>query len=243
MPDVLFCKRNALQEQGLHEIWMLKVTKTQTTQRLGRPKDYLGYRICSFCSNYLSKYPMQLRKRLKGTERCKSQTISARLTSLLVWAKEAIPPSQNLKSWYILELRLKDLGNKIQVFTVPPCKKKRTFPSPWVDSRVLVTRCWTSSCGCRGGCGHGLKLLALMLGFLVVQPFNQSYEIFLPTSTRPLRRTCFRCAPFWLFWCSLRGRERGGRHTKSGPDECQASRESEKKIVWTICCRIKPCAK
>lgn len=55
-----------------------------------------------------------------------------------------------------------------------------------------------------------------MLGFLVVQPFNQSYEtyeIFLPISARPLRRTCFRCAPCWLFWFSLRGRE-GGRHAR-----------------------------
>ena len=36
---------------------------------------------------------------------------------------------------------------------------------------------------------------------------------------------------------------RKARKGKSGPNECQASRESEKKIVWTIRCRIKPCAR
>ena len=127
------------------------------------------------------------------------------------------PQIRNLDTSWNFDLS----GNKIQVFTVPPWLHvpKKKIPNPmsrWqgpchqvLDQRLWVL--WRLRAWPQASRAFDIFWPEWMLGFL--QPFNQSYEIFLPTSARPLRRTCFRCAPFWLFWCSLRGRE-GGRHAR-----------------------------
>lgn len=125
---------------------------------------------------------------------------------------------------------------------------KKKIPSPWADGKVLVTRCWTSGCGCCGGCGHGLKLLALLTGMDVGLPGCLSVQSVLwdlppyicETFEKNMLQVRSMLTILILFERTWRRKARKG---KSGPNECQASRESEKQIVWTIRCRIKPCAR